>query len=46
MFVPQEFEKFSWEQNRIKEVVKHIQICISKRGHYEGYRKIPMIKFI
>ena len=24
---------------KIKEVVKHIQICISKRVHYEGYRK-------
>ena len=37
----QEFDKLSWEQNRIKEVVKHIQICISKRKHYEGYRKNP-----
>ena len=37
----QEFDKLSWEQNRIKEVVKHIQICISKREHYEGYRKNP-----
>ena len=37
----QEFDKFSWEQKRIKEVVKHIQICISKREHYEGYRKNP-----
>lgn len=27
------------EQKRIKEVVKHIQICINKREHYEGYRK-------
>ena len=35
----QEFDKLSWEQKRIKEVVKHIQICISKREHYEGYRK-------
>ena len=26
---------------RIKEVVKHIQICISKREHYEDYRKNP-----
>ena len=34
-----EFDKLSWEQKRIKEVVKHIQICISKREHYEGYRK-------
>lgn len=35
----QEFDKLSWEQKRIKEVVKHIQICVSKREHYEGYRK-------
>lgn len=37
----QEFDKLLWEQKRIKEVVKHIQICISKREHYEGYRKNP-----
>lgn len=37
----QEFDKLSWEQKRIKKVVKHIQICISKREHYEGYRKNP-----
>ena len=37
----QEFDKLSWEQKRIKEVVKHIQICINKREHYEGYRKNP-----
>ena len=36
-----EFDKLSREQKRIKEVVKHIQICISKREHYEGYRKNP-----
>lgn len=36
-----EFDKLAWEQKRIKEVVKHIQICISKREHYEGYRKNP-----
>ena len=40
----QEFDKLSWEQKRIKEVVKHIQICISKREHYEGYRKNPSDK--
>lgn len=39
-----EFDKLSWEQKRIKEVVKHIQICISKREHYEGYRKNPNYK--
>ena len=37
----QEFDKLSWEQKRIKEVVKHIQICISKREHYKSYRKNP-----
>ena len=37
----QEFDKLSWEQKRIKEVIKHIQIYISKREHYEGYRKNP-----
>lgn len=36
-----EFDKLSFEQKRIKEVVKHIQICISKSEHYEGYRKNP-----
>lgn len=37
----QEFDKLSWEQKRIKKVVKYIQICISKREHYQGYRKNP-----
>lgn len=37
----QEFDKLSWEQKRIKKVVKHIQICISKREYYEGYCKNP-----
>lgn len=36
-----EFDRLSREQKRIKEVVKHIQICMSKREHYEGYRKNP-----
>ena len=37
----QEFDRLLWEQKRIKEVVKHIQICISKREYYDGYRKNP-----
>lgn len=37
----QEFDRLSWGQKRTKEIVKHIQICISKREHYEGYRKNP-----
>ncbi len=36
-----EFDKLSLEQKRIKAVVKHIQVCINKREHYEGYRKNP-----
>lgn len=36
-----EFDKLSLEQKRIKEVVKHIQICISKREHYQEHRKKP-----
>lgn len=36
-----EFDKLLLEQKRIKEVVKHIHICISKREHYEGERKNP-----
>ena len=37
----QEFDKLLWEQKRIKEVVKHMQICINKREHYQGYLKNP-----
>jgi len=37
----QEFDKLSWVQKMIKKVVKHIQICMNKREHYEGYRKNP-----
>ena len=37
----QEFDKLLWEQKSIKEVVKYIQICISKRENYDGYRKKP-----
>lgn len=37
----QKFDKLLLEQKRIKEVVKYIQIYISKREHYEGYRKDP-----
>ena len=40
----QEFDKLSWEQKRIKEVVKHIQICISKENIMRVIVKILMIK--
>lgn len=39
-----EFNKLSLEQKRIKEVIKHIQICVNKREHYEGYKKNPSDK--
>lgn len=35
------FEKLSFEQKRIKEVVNHLQICVSKKAHYDGYMKNP-----
>ncbi len=28
----------------IKKVVKHIQICMNKREHYEGFHKNPNYK--
>ena len=34
-----EFDKLLLEQKRIKKVVKHMQICINKREHYQGYLK-------
>lgn len=37
----QEFDKMTVEQKRIREVVKHISICINKREYYERYRKNP-----
>ena len=40
----QEFDKLSWEQKMIKKVVKHIQICMNKREHYEGFSKNPNYK--
>lgn len=40
-----DFDKFSWNQRGIKEVVKHIQICINKREYYGGYRKNPYAKY-
>lgn len=37
----QKFDKMTVEQKRIREVVKHISICINKREYYERYRKNP-----
>lgn len=36
-----DFDKLSFEQKRIKEISKHIQVCINKKAHYDGYRKNP-----
>ncbi|MUP58803.1 relaxase [Veillonellaceae bacterium M2-4] len=36
-----EFRDKEFEQKRIKEITKYLQTCISKREHYEGYRKNP-----
>ena len=39
-----EKNEWKWEfDKRTKEVVKHIQTCISKREHYEGYCKNPSV---
>ena len=35
------FKKLEFEQKRLKEVVKSIQVCINKREHYKGYKKNP-----
>lgn len=29
------------ELKRIKEITKHLQACIKKKTHYDGYRKNP-----
>jgi len=34
-----EFRDKEFELKRIKEITKHLQICINKKAHYDGYRK-------
>lgn len=34
-----EFRDKEFEQKRIKEITKHLQTCINKKAHYDGYRK-------
>ena len=36
-----EFRDKGFELKRIKEITKHLQICINKKAHYDGYRKNP-----
>ena len=36
-----EFRDEEFEQKRIKEITKHLQICINKKAHYDGYKKNP-----
>ena len=36
-----EFRDKEFEQKRIKEITKHLQTCINKKAHYDGYRKNP-----
>ena len=36
-----EFKAKEFEQMRIKEIVKNLQICVNKKAHYDGYKKNP-----
>ena len=36
-----EFRDKEFELKRIKEITKHLQTCINKKVHYDGYRKNP-----
>lgn len=36
-----EFKAKEFEQKRIKEIIKDLQICINKKAHYDGYKKNP-----
>lgn len=40
----QDFEAKVFEQKRIKEIAKHLQVCLSKKAHYDGYKKNPKDK--
>lgn len=39
-----EFENKNFEQKRIKEVAKDLQVCLNKKAHYDGYLKNPKDK--
>ena len=36
-----EFKAKEFEQIRIKEIVRDLQICVNKKAHYDGYKKNP-----
>ena len=36
-----EFKAKEFEQMRIKEIVRDLQICVNKKAHYDGYKKNP-----
>ena len=36
-----EFRDKEFELKLIKEITKHLQTCINKKAHYDGYRKNP-----
>ena len=36
-----EFRDKEFELKRIKEITKHLQTCINKKAHYDGYKKNP-----
>ena len=36
-----EFRSKDFEQKRIKEIVKELQVCMNKKAHYDGYKKNP-----
>lgn len=36
-----EFRDKEFELKRIKQIAEHLQTCINKKAHYDGYRKNP-----
>ena len=42
--IKQNFDRLSQEQKDIKAIIKHIQVCMEKKAHYDGYKKNPTDK--
>ena len=42
--IKQSFNYLTQEQKDIKEIIKHIQVCMEKKAHYDGYKKNPTDK--
>ena len=42
--IKQSFNYLTQEQKDIKEIIKHIQVCMEKKAHYDGYKKNPSDK--